>query len=699
MAARYWVGGTATWDGTALLKWALTSGGVGGQAVPTSADTVFFDANSGANTVTIGAGTAICSTLTMTGFTGTLAFGTNSITCAGTGTVFTGATTYSVTGTPLILLTDSSATTKSISPSTPTEANAISFNISAGSGIFQTSASCVVKSLIFSGTFTGSYANNAKTIYGNLTFKTGMTITAGANGTTFAATFGTQQITSAALTLDFPITFSGTATYQLQDALTVGNTRVVSFSSGTLDLNNFVLSCGGFGSNNTNTRTLAFGTSGSITINGTSIATGWQLTGGSPTVTGTNPIVNFNAGTSAVTKSVINTTAANNISFNFLSGTDGLTFTTNFYCNNIDFTGYAGTIATSGVGSIFIYGNTKISTGMTLYTGTVTMVFSATSSKTITSNSKTLDFPVTFNGVGGTWQLQDALTVGATRIVALTTGTLDLNNNNFTCGFFNTNNSNIRGITTGTGSMYAIGNNGTVVNLNTNTNFTATGTLNFYCTYSGSVGTRAIQGFGNVLYANFYVNAGTDAFQVVGSRLYNNLDFTGFGGSLTVTGSAAANISGNFVSPTVAGASTIANALGFNFVSSGSKTVSFSGLTYDMPFSFATGTYVFQDAMTLGATNGTLTFSSGTLQFQAGTTNTVASFITSGTTNKFLRSTTTGTQATLSQATGTVTVTYLNIQDSNATGGAIFDATALSNTNSGNNTGWLFTNGNFFLLF
>jgi hypothetical protein len=30
MADRYWVGGTDTWNGTALLKWSTTSGGVGG---------------------------------------------------------------------------------------------------------------------------------------------------------------------------------------------------------------------------------------------------------------------------------------------------------------------------------------------------------------------------------------------------------------------------------------------------------------------------------------------------------------------------------------------------------------------------------------------------------------------------------------------------------------------------------------------
>jgi len=42
MANRYWVGGSDQWNGTAGTKWALTSGGAGGQTVPTSADDVFF---------------------------------------------------------------------------------------------------------------------------------------------------------------------------------------------------------------------------------------------------------------------------------------------------------------------------------------------------------------------------------------------------------------------------------------------------------------------------------------------------------------------------------------------------------------------------------------------------------------------------------------------------------------------------------
>lgn len=70
MASRYWVGGTADWDTTAGSKWALTSGGAGGQAVPTAADNVFFDANSGSVTCTI-TGSQTCLNLDCTGFIGT----------------------------------------------------------------------------------------------------------------------------------------------------------------------------------------------------------------------------------------------------------------------------------------------------------------------------------------------------------------------------------------------------------------------------------------------------------------------------------------------------------------------------------------------------------------------------------------------------------------------------------------------------
>ena len=96
MASRYWVGGSATWDGTAGSKWSTTSGGAGGAAVPTNADDVFFDANSGSVTVTV-SGSRACLNLDTSGFTGTIDFGSSVLTIANGGT--NGAVYIAPTGT------------------------------------------------------------------------------------------------------------------------------------------------------------------------------------------------------------------------------------------------------------------------------------------------------------------------------------------------------------------------------------------------------------------------------------------------------------------------------------------------------------------------------------------------------------------------------------------------------------------------
>lgn len=96
MASRYWVGGTANWDGIAGTKWAATSGGAGGEAVPTAADDVFFDANSGSGTVTTSGSSVSCKSITTTGFTGTIA-GSAQMICHGSMTI-AAATTWSHAG-------------------------------------------------------------------------------------------------------------------------------------------------------------------------------------------------------------------------------------------------------------------------------------------------------------------------------------------------------------------------------------------------------------------------------------------------------------------------------------------------------------------------------------------------------------------------------------------------------------------------
>ena len=89
-----------------------------------------------------------------------------------------------------------------------------------------------------------------------------------------------------------------------------------------------------------------------------------------------------------------------------------------------------------------------------------------------------------------------------------------------------------------------------------------------------------------------------------------------------------------------------------------------------------------------------------TITFEAGSTTTVTNFTLTGVT---INSTVPGTRFNLSKASGTVTANYLEIQDSNATGGAYWDATNGTNVNLGNNIGWDFPpnniNGQFMAFF
>jgi hypothetical protein len=92
---------------------------------------------------------------------------------------------------------------------------------------------------------------------------------------------------------------------------------------------------------------------------------------------------------------------------------------------------------------------------MTLTASTSATTFGATSgTQVITSNTKTIDFPLTFNGVGGTFQLQDALLMGTARTLTHTNGTIDLNGKTLTVG---------TAYTTATGTKNLTFNGGTLV--------------------------------------------------------------------------------------------------------------------------------------------------------------------------------------------------------------------------------------------
>ena len=366
----------------------------------------------------------------------TIAFGAGNITCIGAGgTLFTTATitNLTVTGTPTVNISNNSAVATTVAAGGPTEANSISFNFTTGTYTLTFANNESVRSINFTG-FSGTWAARAlgTFVYGGLTLSSlSMTYAASAGTLNFSSTSATPQIiTSNGKTIDQPVFFNSVGgTWQLADACTVGTTRLTTLQSGTLDLNGKTLTTGFFASANTNVRTIAFGT-GNITCIGAG-GTLWDTSSiGNQTITGT-PVVNISyAGALATRVNISNYTEANSISFNFTAGTYVLRFLdlASDAARSLNYTGFTGSSALAGL----IYGNLTLSSSMTL-TGTVNL--SATSgTKTITTNATTVDAAIVVNGVGGTWQLQDALTMGTARTLTHTNGTIDLNGKNLTVG-------------------------------------------------------------------------------------------------------------------------------------------------------------------------------------------------------------------------------------------------------------------------
>jgi len=348
-----------------------------------------------------------------------------------------------------------------------------------------------------------------------------------------------------------------------------------------------------------------------------------------------------------------------------------------------------------------MYGSLTLGTGMIVTAGSTTTFAATSGTKTITTNSVTFDKNITFNGAGGTWQLQDALTSGSTRVCTLTAGTLNLNNLTLTTGLFSSNNANARTIVFGSGNITITGVSGTVFAgpNSTNTGLTTTGTAQVNITGNGTT-TRtvnpgnpaAITGF-----ISFTISAGSDTITSTAGMTFNNLTFTsGFTGIFdNVTRSIFGNLTLNSaITSFSSGASTL------TFTGTGSQTITTAGKTIDCPITFngIGGTFACQDALTLGS-NRTLTLTNGTLQLKSSTTNTVGSLATSGTTQKYLQSTISGTQTTITKTgnNDTLFLDYLTLQDINANSSpntTIWYA-GMNSISNGNVTGWTFTRGEF----
>jgi hypothetical protein len=112
---------------------------------------------------------------------------------------------------------------------------------------------------------------------------------------------------------------------------------------------------------------------------------------------------------------------------------------------------------TTSTNTPVVYGDWKFGTGVTSSSTTGTITFSSGTTETITSNGVQFGCPVTINHPSGTVQLADALSLGATRILTLTTGTFNAVTYNVTTGHFS-NGSSANTVRMGTGTWTLSGN-------------------------------------------------------------------------------------------------------------------------------------------------------------------------------------------------------------------------------------------------
>lgn len=681
MASLYWVGGTAAWDGTAGTKWALTSGGAGGQPIPTTADDVFFDGNSGASTVTISTGNTGAKSINCTGFTGTLT-GTAAITVAGSVTLVagmsythTGTMTFSGTGTLVTAGKTFSAVTLNGAGITLTQGDALNMvarTLNLIQGTFDTAGYALTANIISaSGSNTIVLNLNASTANigsFNTAIATAMTINAGTSQLNIT-NLGASLLVVSATFYNVSFTSTDSSTRQIGGILTFNNLSITAPSgiaaANMLIANNITingtLTCAGSSAVNRlfllsnivgATRTLTVNTLSAtdcdfrdITIAGTAAGTSvtrggdcggnsgitfpaaktvyWNVaTGGNWTdtawATSSGGAVNINNFPLAQDTAVIDATGLNS----------GATITINASVNigSLNMSARtANTMTLAAAASPNIHGNITFGTGVT-NSGTFNWIFAGRSTMNLTSAGVVFLGNLAINCANGTLKLLDAFTSNrsASTAVIFTSGTIDLN------GFTLTLTGASSGLSATAGS--------------------ATRVINFN---GGNFVIAGINGW-NVAGANFSVtgtgggtinltNAGSKTF-AGGSNSYSNITLNNGGaGAMTITGNNTIGTLSNSVQPT-------------------------------------------------------------TFRFTAGTTTTITNWSVNGTSGNLvtITSATTATH-TLSKASGTVSADYLSISYSVATGGATWNAGANS-TDGGNNSGWIFgapspgTKGNFLLV-
>ena len=283
----------------------------------------------------------------------------------------------------------------------------------------------------FTGTGTSTF-NPASSVFHNVSFSTDATINGGATYNNL--TLGTSKTTSLGGTQTINGTFTCNGTCGVPAALTSGT---ISKTSGSVAINyvrlQYVTATGGatFTANNTtdfgnNTGWILnlapsrniywIGNTGNWTD-----AAHWSLTSGGASA-GCIP------------------TPYDNVFFNAGSFNDGgkiVTIDQPAYCKSMNWTGVTNTPTLAGDQSLYIYGSLILNASMNVtYSGYYGGIYfkSNNPGNTIQTFGKTLSSPITFDGLGGTWALQDSFTT--TSGISQYNCTLNTNNVTINAAYF-----------------------------------------------------------------------------------------------------------------------------------------------------------------------------------------------------------------------------------------------------------------------
>lgn len=450
--------------------------------------------------------------------------------------------------------------------------------------------------------FTGSIY--AMILQGNLHLSTGMSLSASAAGVFLLIGKPVALATSVSITTtgkhipgNVVLAYADVARclVSLGDALTctgpISITPVVGAASFGFDANGYDVTCATFASSSTNTRTITMG-SGTWTLTSTAAATVWNMA----TTTG----LTLNAGTATIALTGVTastrTISANSVQLPSIAvnaGSGAVTFT-NVNCDSLTFgNSYSGTIANQ---TITIRGGVQLSNhaSFALTAGANAWTLAATTTgKTFTSQGKTVDFPLTFNGVGGGWTFADAVTHGITRTMTLTNGSLSFGTGlTHTMGFLASSNANTRTIDSGTSTLQFPA-TGVLVDTSTSTNLTWTGTGTLKLT-NASATARSITA-GTKRLPSVWVSAGTSTTTLTNVTGCIDLNMTGMGAGTIAAGSAAFAIGGS-VTFVAAGTWSYTGALTFDATASKTITSAGKALTSStVAFNGSGGTWALQD--------------------------------------------------------------------------------------------------------